>query len=178
MRSPELKDMSFLDLEDDPFRWIQLELDQVEIRYTKLETVVKGATRLLGDCKAENVGREIRKLKADDGATLKAQVDKLKLQVSEQQKEIEARDNQIAMMKADWAGFEKIRLITEVTGDIANKAHLFEEAMKMEPPMTHKKSILILSKYAGRVEEALVEMRKIWPGHGVGRSEPSGPPPA
>jgi hypothetical protein len=90
MRSPELKDMSFLGLEDDPFRRIQLELDQVEIRYTKLETVVKGATRLLGDCKAENVGKEIRKLKADDGAALKSQLEKLKLQVSEQQKTIGA----------------------------------------------------------------------------------------
>jgi len=80
------------------------------------------------------------------------------------------------MMKEDWAGFEKIRLITEYEGDVVVKAHLFDEAKKMDTPMTDSKSVLILSKYAGRIEEALKEMRKIWPGHGIGSSKPSGPP--
>src|SRR5665811_1949224 len=102
MRSPELKDLSFLDLEDEPFQRLQLALDQVEIRYTKLETVVKGAARLLGDCKAENIGREIRKLKAKDHGALKTQIEKLKLQVSEQQALLKAKEAQITMMKEDW----------------------------------------------------------------------------
>src|SRR5579875_1743502 len=85
MRSPDLKDLSFLNLDDEPFARMQVELDQVESRYIKLETVVKGAARLLGDCNAENIGREIRRLKAEDSTILKAQVEKLKLRVSEQQ---------------------------------------------------------------------------------------------
>jgi hypothetical protein len=178
MRSPDLKDLSFLDLDDEPFARMQVELDQVQSRYTKLETVVKGAARLLGDCKAENIGKEIRRLKSEDSATLKVQIEKLKLRVDEQQKMMAAQEEQISKLKADWAGFEKIRLITEYSGDIALKAHLYDEARKMDTPLTNQKSVLILSKYAGRVEEALAEMRKIWPGHGSGTSKPSAPSPS
>ena len=104
MRSLELKDLSFLDLEDEPFKRIQLELDQEKIHYTKLETVVTRAARLLGDCKAENIGKEIRRLKAEDSAALKTEVEKLKLRVCEQQGMMKNEEEQIAKLKADWAG--------------------------------------------------------------------------
>ena len=128
--------MSFLDLEDDPFKRIQLELDQVEIRYTKLETVVKGATRLLGDCKAENIGKEIRKLKAEDPSLLKKQITHLKVKVIEQQDRIKAQESQIDRLKANWASLEKVRLITEYKGDLVAKARLFDEEVRKEGAMS------------------------------------------
>ena len=178
MRSPDLKDLSFLNLDDEPFARLQVELDQVQCRYVKLETVVKGAARLLGDCKAENIGKEIRRLKAEDSANWKAQVEKLQIRIGEQQAMMKEQEDQIAKLKADWSGFQRIRLITEINGDVAAKAHLFEEAMKMDGPMSHQKSVMILSKYAGRIETALTEMRKIWPGHGSKQTGPSGSVPS
>ena len=63
IRTPESKDMSTLDLDDEPFRRIQEELDRVSNRYSKMKVVIKGASKLLGDCKAENIVKELRKLK-------------------------------------------------------------------------------------------------------------------
>ena len=45
------KDMSSLDLDDDPFRRVQNKLDQVQSCYSKMKLMIKGATKLLGDCK-------------------------------------------------------------------------------------------------------------------------------
>ena len=73
--------MSSLDLDDDPFRHVQNKLDQVQSRYSKMELVIKGATKLLGNCKAGNITKEIRKLKEEDNSELK--IYNLKLTIGE-----------------------------------------------------------------------------------------------
>lgn len=179
MRSPDLKDLSFLESDVQPFDRLRNELDQVESHYTKLETVVKGASRLLGDCKAANIGKEIRKLKAEDDSTLKKHIEALKTRVSEQQAMMKTQEAEIARIKAQWTGFQKIRSIIEFDGDIVAKAHLFDEAIKMESPLSQQKSVQILSKYAGRIEEALAEMKKlVRVSPGAGSSKPSDTPPS
>ena len=57
--NPDWKDMSSLDLDDNPFNRVQNELDQIQTRYQKMELVLKGATKLLGDCKTGNICKEI-----------------------------------------------------------------------------------------------------------------------
>ena len=79
VRNPDWKDMSSLDLDDDPFNRVQNELDQVQMRYQKMELVFKGATKLLGDCRTRNICKEIRKLKEEDNSKLKTHNTHLKL---------------------------------------------------------------------------------------------------
>ena len=82
--------MSSLDLDDDPFRQVQNELDQVQSCYSKMELVIKGATKLLGNCKAENISKEIRKLKEEDSSKLKAHNAQLKIRVNNLQVTVKA----------------------------------------------------------------------------------------
>ena len=70
--NPDWKDMSCLDLSNDPFQQVQDELDQVQSCYSKMELVIKGASKLLGDCKAGNICKELKKLKENDTASLEA----------------------------------------------------------------------------------------------------------
>ena len=72
IRIPEWRDMSALDLDNKPFRRIQEELDWVSNRYSKMEVVIKGASKLLGDCKAGNIVKELKKLKEKDTESLEA----------------------------------------------------------------------------------------------------------
>ena len=58
--------------EDDPFWQILEELDQVQSKYSKLELVTKGASKLLGNCKLGNIVKELKKLKQKDTTSLEA----------------------------------------------------------------------------------------------------------
>ena len=66
------KYMSCLDFSDDPFQQVQDELDQIQNHYSKMEIVIKGVSKLLGDCKAGNICKELKKLKEKDTASLEA----------------------------------------------------------------------------------------------------------
>lgn len=132
VRSPDCKELSFLEQGKGPFCWVQEELSHVENHYSKLETVVKNASRLLGDCKASNIGKEILKLKQEDSAELKTYVTHLKLRICTLQDMVKAQDEEINWLKERWQSMEKIRSIMEYTGDIAAKAHLFDNDVKTE----------------------------------------------
>ena len=77
--------MSSLDLDDDSFKRVKNELDQVQSRYQKMELVLKGATKLLGDCKTRNICKKIRKLKEEDNSELKTHNIYLKLRIDDLQ---------------------------------------------------------------------------------------------
>ena len=47
-----------------------------------MELVIKGATKLLGDCKAKNIGKEIKKLKEENNSELKVHKTQLKIRVN------------------------------------------------------------------------------------------------
>ena len=57
----------------------------VQSRYNKMGVVIRTATKLLGDCKAGNIGREIKKLQAESGSGLKEENEDLKRQIAELQ---------------------------------------------------------------------------------------------
>ena len=59
--------MTSFDLEDDPFRRIREEMDQLQVYYSKLEFVTKGASKLLGNCKPFNITKDLKKLKQKYG---------------------------------------------------------------------------------------------------------------
>ena len=82
--------MSSLDLNDDPFKRVQNELDQVQSHYSKMELVLKGATKLLGDYKTGNITKEIRKLKEEDNSELKTHDTHLKLWIGNLQATVKA----------------------------------------------------------------------------------------
>src|SRR5665811_1953337 len=58
--------------ESDPFRRAFNELEEAHFQYYKLETIVKGASKLLGYCKMENIGKELKKLKEKGPLALEA----------------------------------------------------------------------------------------------------------
>ena len=77
IRTPEWRDISALDLDDKSFKRIQEELDRVSNRSSKMEVVIKGASKLLDDCKARNIVKELKKLKEKDTESLEAANKKL-----------------------------------------------------------------------------------------------------
>ena len=60
-----------------------------------MELVIKGPTKLLGDCRARNIGKEIKKLKEEDNSELKAHNTQLKIQVNDLQVAVKAQDEEI-----------------------------------------------------------------------------------
>ena len=63
---------------------------------------MRNASCLLGDCKASNIGKEIRKLKQDDSAELKKHVTHLKLRCGTLQDRVNAQDAEISQLKERW----------------------------------------------------------------------------
>jgi hypothetical protein len=174
IRTPEWKDMSALDLEDDPFRRLQEELDQVQIRYSKMEVVIRGASKLLGDCKVGNIGKELKKLKEKDTESLEAANRKLQQQVDDLQVALALKDDEVKNLKAlKVVAMEEIRDILGHSGDVLNKAKLFDKYVDKDVKLTLPKVIAILHGFQKKMEAVLGEIRKLVPGLG----EASRPPP-
>ena len=55
--------MNSFNFEDNPFWWIQEEIDQLQGHYSKLESAIKGVSKLLDDCRLGNIIKELKKLK-------------------------------------------------------------------------------------------------------------------
>ena len=124
--------MSSLSLDDNPFRRVQNELDQVQSHYSKMELVVKGAIKLLGNCKAGIISKEIWKLKEEDSSELKAYNAQLKIQINDLQVTMKVQDEEIRRLWAITKGIEKIREFIGHTCDVITKAHLFDNEVKIE----------------------------------------------
>ena len=100
--------MNSLDLDDDPFKRVQNEFDQVQSCYSKMELVLKRATKLLGDCKTGNITKEIPKLKEEDNSEFKTHNTHLKLQIGDLQLRVKAQDEETWQLKAKVEGIEQI----------------------------------------------------------------------
>ena len=165
--------MSSLDLDNDPFKRVENELDQVQSRYSKMELVLEEATKLLGDCKAGNITKEIRKLKEEDNSKLKTHNTHLKLWIGNLQLRVKAQDEEIRQLKAKAEGIEQIREFIGHIGDVVTKAHLFDNEVKTEDHLSSQKIMTVLVKYEHKMEATLVEMRKLLPGASApGTSQP------
>ena len=143
-----------------------------------MEIVIKRASKLLSDCKARNICRELKKLNEKDTTSLKAANVALSSQVQELKVTLALKKDKIRVLKEQHAeSFGWIREAIGYSGDIVNKAHLFDNEVKTEGHLSAQKIITILVKYGHKMEATLGEMRKLLPGPSAaaGSSQPSIP---
>ena len=159
---------------DDPFQRVQDDLYQVQSRYNKMEIVIRSATKLLGDCKARNLSKEIRKLKEEGNSRLKAYNEQLKLRITELQGIVKSQRAEVERLRARNADLGKIREALALPGDVINRAQLFDEDVKKEGHLSGQKILTILVRYGHKMEAILGEMRKLLPRPmEIGSSQPS-----
>ena len=176
-KSP-IRDLGCLDETDDPFERVGDALYQVQSRYNKMRIVIRTATKLLGDCKAGNLNKEIRKLKEESGSGLKAQNEQLRLQIAELQGITKAQGAEVERLRARNTDLGKIREALVFPGDVINRSLLFGEDIRKEGQMSSQKILTILVKYGHKMEATLAEMRKLLPGPvEAGPSQPTVTPP-
>jgi hypothetical protein len=164
-RNSEERGVGFKDnWSKDPFVRVQYELEQARNQFTEMDAVVKGASKLLGDCKASNICKELKKLKATDTAPLEAANRTLRTEVIElNQKLGKARDDieRIKMVKTD-AVIEILELV-KTPGDALNRAVLFNEFVSKGVPVNLVKMVEILRGFHNKMEAALGELRNMVP---------------
>ena len=145
IRTPKWRDMSALDLDDKPFMQIQEELDRVSNWYSKMEVVIKRASKLLGDYKAGNIMKELKKLKEKDTASLEVANKKLQQEVDQLKVMLALKEDKIKDFKVlKIEALKEIREIVGHPGDILNKARLFDIYINKEVKITMPKVIAIL----------------------------------
>ena len=148
IRTREWKDMSALDFDDASFHRIQEELDQVSSRYSKMEVVIKGASKLLGDCKVGNIVKELKKLKEKDTESLEVANRKLQQEVNELKIALALKEDELTNFKVlRIEVLKEIRKIMGHSGDILNKAKLFNEYINKDVKITMPKVITILHDF-------------------------------
>ena len=169
--------MGSLDLNEDPFRRVQDELDQVQSRYSKMELVIKGASKLLDDCKAGNIYKELKKFKEKDTTSLEGANATLSSQVQELKVVLALKDEEIRELKGQQAeSWGWIREVIGNPGEVVNKAHLFDNDVKTEGKLSAQQIITILVKFGHKMEGTLGEMQKLLTGpSATGPSQPSIP---
>src|SRR5450759_4227104 len=165
-----------LDPDDQPFQRLQHELSQVESRYNKMEVVIKRASKLLGDCKAGNLCKELKKLKEQGTKELEATNLKLLSQVADLKVDLSFRDEEIRRLKEHKTEqLEKIRAAISCPGDVWIKARLIDEELKTEGHLSAQKILTILVKYGRKMDAVLEDMRKLLPGTSPTGMTTSGP---
>ena len=92
--------MGSFDFKDDPFPRIKEEMDILQGQYFKLEVDTRGASKLLGDCKAGNICKELKKLKQEDKSMMQTHNTTLRLQVADLKMELKAKDEEIRLLRA------------------------------------------------------------------------------
>ena len=123
-----------------------------------MELVLKGATKLLGDCKTGNICKEIRKLKEEDNSELKTHNTHFKLRIGKLQLGMKAQDEEFQQLKAKTEAVEQIREFIGHTRDVVTTAYLFDNEVKTEDHLSMQKIITVLAKYGHKMETTLVEM--------------------
>ena len=140
-----------------------------------MEIVIRSATKLLGDCKAGNLSREIKKLKEDSGSKLKEQNDQMKLRMAELQGIIKSQGAEVERLRKQNADLGSIREALSFPGDVLNRALLFDEDVRKEGHLAGQKILAVLVKYGHKMEATLGEMWKLLP---EPSGQPANPPPA
>ena len=75
----------------------------MQSQHSKLELVIKGASKLFDNCKAGNIMKELKKLKEKDTASLEAANVTLSSQVQELKAALELKDDEIRELKGQHA---------------------------------------------------------------------------
>ena len=156
--------MSTLDLNNEPFQQIQEELDRVQNQFSKIEVVIRGASKLLGNCKARNIVKELKKLKEKDIVSLEAANKKLQSEVDQLKVVLALKDDEVKDLKAQkMEALKEVREIVGHHGNILNKAKLFDDYINKEVKITLRKVIAILYGFYKKMEAVLGEIRKLVP---------------
>ena len=74
-------------------------MDQLEGQYSKLDSVTRGASKLLGNCRLGNIVKELKKLKQQDTTVLEATSATLSSRVEELKVELALKDEEIRQLK-------------------------------------------------------------------------------
>ena len=129
-----------------------------------MEIVIKRASKLLGNCKAGNICKELMKFKEKDTASLEASNAALSAQVQELKASLALKKDEIRVLKEQQAErLGEIRDTIGYLGDIINKAHLIDNEVKKEGHLSAQKTITILVRYGYKMETTLGEMHKLLP---------------
>jgi hypothetical protein len=163
--------------EDDPFRRAFDELGEAHLRYLQLEDIIKGASKLLGDCKPENISKELKKLKEKGTAALEARNKTLENEVTDLKIALALQRDEIREQKAKMEGLELIREVLGMPADVANKAHLFDEVVKVGGQVTAAKIVKVLVTFTWKMEETLTQIRQLVSGSAAGESSHQAMPP-
>ena len=142
-----------------------------------MEVVIKGASKLLNDCKAGNIVKELKKLKEKDTASLEAANKTLQLEVDQLKMALALKENEVKDLKAQKTeALKEIREIVGHSGDTLNKAKLFDTYINKEVVITMPKVIAILHSFHKKMEAVLGEIRKLVPRSARESSRPPLPP--
>ena len=164
-RSPKgkspMRDFAALDNDECPFKHVSDALYAVQSRYNKMGVVIRTASKLLGDCKAGNIGREIKKLQAESGSGLKEENEDLKRKIAELQVTKRHQEAEIERLRVRKSDLNKIREALIFPGDTINRSLLFGEDVKKEGKLSGQKIIAVLVKYGNKMEATLSEMRRL-----------------
>ena len=133
-------------------------MDHLQRQYSKLEFVTRGASKLLGNYKAGNISKELKKLKQEDKSQMQAHNTTLRLQVADLKMELKAKDEEICQLRIQMESLERIQEIMETPGDVLNKARLFDNDIKTERQVSAAKIIPILVSFTIKMEATLVDI--------------------
>ena len=96
-----------------------------------MELVIKGASKLLSNCKARNIYKELKKLKEKDTVSLEATNATMSSQVQELKVALALKDGEIRDLKGQQVeSLGRIREVIGNSGEVVNKAHLFDNDVK------------------------------------------------
>ena len=123
-----------------------------------MEFVSKGASKFFGDYRPGNIIKELKKLKQQDKLQLEAPNTTLRSQVADLKVEPAMKNEEIYQLWVQMESLERIREVVETLGDVLNKAHLFDNDIKIEGQLLAAKIISILVNFMWKMEAALVDI--------------------
>ena len=151
------------DFDDNPFWRVQKEIDQVHSHYSKLEYMIKGAYKLLGDYKPTELCKKLEKVvHQKDTTTLEANNAKLASQIAEFKVLVAKKDEGFRQLRVQSKkGLDRIWDFNGNPGDVVNKARFFNNDIKTEGQLSAPKIVAVLVDFGCKMEAMLVEMRKL-----------------
>ena len=126
-----------------------------------MESVTRRASKLLGNCRPENICKELKKLKQQDKSQLEAYNITLRSRVADLKVELAMKDEEIRQLQVQTESLEWIWEVVGTPGDVLNKACLFDNDIKTEGQLSTAKIIPILVNFTMKMEAALVDIWKL-----------------
>ena len=127
-----------------------------------MEVVIKGASKVFGNCKVGNIVKELKKLKEKDLESLEATIRKLQQEVGELKVSLVLKEDQVQTYEA--LRLEALREIKEIIGhpgDVLNKVRLFNEYIDKDVKISMPKVFTIFHGYHRKMEAAMAEVRNL-----------------